>query len=197
MAKLAATTQVNVVPSVDPTNHVVHVTPDELRDILFARNGSSFCSFVAIYDMSAKGKMNIRGNSHHGNCFKIAETQALVTFDYAASMERRGDEASGKGNWSQAVVRDDGSLTPLSVHKADVESFNPLRCKPNARVYLRYEWRGGKSRYVNADGNEIKKAEIEPFLPKKESATVQFQVASLKNIVRLTIDKTTYLVDTE
>jgi hypothetical protein len=194
MTAAPTATILNILPPVEADHTTAHVTVDELRDILFARRGSGFISFVALYDMSAKGKMRKTNNPHIGNCYKLAETSAMVTFDYERSMEARGDEASGTGNWSQAVVRDDGTLTPLSVHGKDVESVNPLRCIPNARAYLRHEWRSGTSKYVRSDGSTIDKAEVAPFLPKREARTVEFATASLNSIVRLTMDKVTYIV---
>lgn len=203
MATLSPTVQINVIPAVNPTHQLIHVTPAELRDILYDRKGSAFCSFVALYDMSVRdkkgqlSKMNKTGNPYIDNLFKIADTHARVTFDYAASMERRGDEASGKGNWSQAVIRDNGSLTPLSVHKKDVTSYNPMRFHADAPAYLRYEQIKSDSRFVDADGNAIEKDKVYPYLKSSSASTVDFHVAKLTNLVRFVIDGKTYLVDTD
>jgi len=167
------------------------VTKNELVAILLARKGCCFVGFNAEYSMDDKGKMRKTDNPFIGQGIrKLAETLIMVTLDYDASMERRGDEAAGTGNWQQAVTRADGSLTPLSTHKADVGIESP-------RYYLRGEFRKSKSRYVNADGVELTNddvASLKRFLPKVEERTVEFHTVGLDSIKRLTIDNEDYIL---
>lgn len=167
------------------------VTRKELFAILLARKGCSFASFDAEYNMDDKGKMRKTGNRFHGmGVRKLATTSVMVTFDYEKSMERRGDEASGKGNWSMAVTRDDGSLTPLSIHKADEGSDDP-------RAYLRCEFRKSASRFVFSDGTPLtdaETAELKAFIPTKEKRTVEFYTVSLPSVKRMTIDHEEYIL---
>jgi len=170
---------------------MMQVTQNEIVAILMARKGCCFVGLDAEYNMDDKGKMRKTNNPFHGmGIVKEATTNIMVTFDYDKSMERRGDEASGKGNWSMAVTRKDGSLTPLSVHKADIGKDSP-------RHYLRGEFRNSVSRYVHADGKPLtdaEPAELKTFLPKKAKRTVEFHTVGLSNINRLTIDKTDYVL---
>jgi len=168
-----------------------HVTLNEMVGILLDRKGCCFVGINAEYSMDDKGKMLKRNNPFIGKGIrKLAETVVMVTFDYDKSMERRGDEAAGTGNWSQAVTRADGSLTPLSIHKADIGSDSP-------RYYLRGEFRQSKSRYVHADGTALtdnETTELKTFLPKRAPQTVEFHTVTMSNVKRLTIDKEDYIL---
>ena len=93
--------------------------------------GSQFVAFVAAYDMTAKGKM-VKKHRATGNpnpylsgLIKLSQTQASVTFNYENKVESRGGEfGETKGNWEQAVILQ-GKLTPLAVHKGDIETALP------------------------------------------------------------------------
>jgi len=186
--------KVEVAPEVETERPV---TLDQLVANLYGRKGCAFASIDASYDMDSKLKK--RNNPFYGKGLrKESKTEVMVTFDYAASMERRGDEASGKGNWSQAVVREDGSLTPLSVHKNDViamEDGKPMELKDNPRVYLRCEFRSSTSRYVDADGNEVDAELVKPHLKATGSkGAVNFHLVGLNNVRKMRIDGESYRI---
>ncbi len=192
---------------------VVLVTIDQLRDILYARTGSAFVSFTAKYDMDVKGKMlkggrgNVPTNPFIGKgLVKIATTTGGVTFRYDEGVERRLQkegkdvEDHKKGvSWSHAVTREDGTLTPLSVHAADVNddgSFQTL-----ARTYLRFRQDSSTSHYELPDGSLVEKSELQPWLPKSNNyknqgldKPLQFQTIAFSSLVSLTIDGVTYIL---
>lgn len=221
-------TNVNVVqPQTDET--VKLVTVNELRDMLVARHGSAFASVCCEYDMlevNERGqlkKMNKRDNPFIGGTLrKIAKTSIMVNFDYAASMERRtdGEETAKDGNWQQALCIG-GHLTPLTVHKGDIETRPKADAEPRKdgtykladlepilddddnviftvdepRVYLRCEFRSSESHYEDGEGNEIDKAEVNPHL-KKSSAPgpVDHHTVTLNNVTEMKIGGETYRI---
>ena len=181
------------------------VTEEELKNILLARKGSAFVSFIARYDMSAKGKMNKGGragvpvNPWFGNLFKISESRGSVTFNYEEGVARRleaeGKDASEhhKGEtWHRPILNAQGGYTPLCCHKDD-----------ESRVYLRYRQDGiMSSRYEDKDGNPVEKSAVETWLPDKSGSyanqgldnTLNMQTITLSNIVQLKLDHETYIL---
>jgi len=146
-----------VIPATAPQQVV---SPQVLASVLKDKGGSSsILAFSARYPMDDKGKMLKTGNPYVGRgIVKIARTQATVNWNSSQDKtEGRGGEFSGKGNHSQVVIVG-GKVTPLSVHKADIETTLPegkddkianrvavikdgvLICTaPKPRFYLRYE----------------------------------------------------------
>ncbi len=207
------TTQPTIVPKTEPKHHIVEVSTDQLRDILFARVGSSFVSCEAKYDMDKTGKMlkGGRGNTPANpwlgqGLVKLATTFGAVTFDFGAAVKRRlekegkaADEHQKGESWSQAVIRDDGSLTPLSVHKADINADGSF--KPFIRTYLRLRYDKSDSRYELPDGSIVDKKELAPWLPKPKSyknqgldSPVKFITVAFDSLLSLTIDGVKYLL---
>lgn len=177
------------------------VSHQQLRDILIQRKGCAFCAIDATYSMDDKGKMNKRGNPYIGKGLqKKTTTTVMVTFDYAASVERRTDgeqTAPGGPTWHRPVFMD-SKLTPLSVHQKDVTAYDdngkPISYRDDARIYLRGEFVKSESRYV-LNGQAVDKEDIKPYLPKRSSTgPVQFQLVKFDNIDRLRIDKTEYVL---
>ena len=198
----------------EPKHHVVVVTTDWLRDYLYARTGSAFISFTAKYDMDAKGKMlkggrgNVPVNPFVGKgLVKLATTRGGVTFKYDEGVQRRldkeGKDASDhkKGSsWSHAIVREDGTLTPLSVHAADINDDGSF--KTLARTYLRFRQDSSESHYELPDGSIVEKSELQPWLSKPNNYKsqgldnpLQFQTISFDSLVSLTIDGVTYFIE--
>ncbi|MAE81281.1 MAG: hypothetical protein CMB80_01005 [Flammeovirgaceae bacterium] len=165
MATATKTSTVTTVPvTVVPAQQVV--TGQTLASILKDKGGaSSFISFEAVYSMDDKGKMLVKDKAKNPNPYKgqgvvkIAKTQATV--NWASSEEKtlkRGGEWSGKGTWHQVVLIE-GKVTPICVHKADIETELPDELSDslnnrkavvnehgslnytakNPRFYLRYE----------------------------------------------------------
>lgn len=177
------------------------VTMDELRDILIRRHGSAFARVVMLTSMDDKNKMRKTNNPWYGkNIRKETMATVLVNFDYDASLQRRTDgEESAKGGptWQQAVIID-GKLTPLTVHKKDVISVDPLRINPNANCYLRCEYRSGSTRYIRPSGQVLSDAEadnIRSYQTERTPSAVKFMTVSFASVQRLTIDKITYVLD--
>ena len=169
------------------------LTQEQLIATLYTRKGCAFASIDADYDLD--GKMKKRNNPFYGKGLrKLSKTEVMVTFDYEKSMENRGDEAKGGSTWSQAVTRENGSLTPLSVHKADIVTPQSpgqrLVLKDDARAYLRCEFRSSTSRYVDAEGNEVAADLIKPHLKAtgKDDRTVKFHTVGLKNVKAMRLD---------
>lgn len=160
-------TQIRTQPEVFPVPETIQqqVTPFALAAILAQIKGSSFLSTVCRYDMLAKGKMLKKHPVtkepnpflKHG-LWKISEAQQTVNFNYEDKVDRRGGEhGETKGTWHTLVLIDN-HVTPLSVHKADIETYVPdgMEDKINnrravvvngnlhylidaPRLYLRYE----------------------------------------------------------
>ena len=214
-----AVTVVPTVTVVPPVERTISVTPQILASILKDKGGaSSFVSFLADYDMNAKGKM-LKGKAGNRNPFlgknlrKIAKTQATV--NWASSQKKtedRGGEFSGKGSWHTAVIID-GKPTPLSTHKADIktdengkavlnENGNLIYVVDSPRFYLRYETvraAGDGARadrtmrsdsHYEVDGVVVDKSEIEPWLPARSERKdeTDIQVACLSNLTEIRID---------
>lgn len=190
------------------------VTTDQLRDILYQRRGSCFINFRAEYDMTAKGKMlkkhriTKEPNPYfEDGLIKTSNTFGGVTFDYKAGVERRLDK-EGKDtddwqqgtSWSQAVVREDNSLTPLSIHKADINDDGSF--KPNARVYLRFRFDSSYSKYFSPKFGEIPVDELRDYLPAPSEYSNQnldeplkFITVCLNNLVSLKMDNIVYKLE--
>ena len=190
MSQVTANPTVTIAPPVVERT----VSIEQLIATLYGRTGCAFASMDADYD--ADEKMKKRNNPFYGQGLrKLSKTEVMVTFDYDKSMEKRGDEAAKNGKtWSQAVTREDGSLTPLSVHKADIVTPQSpgqrLVLKDGARAYLRCEFRSTKSRYIDAEGNEVAYELIKPHLKAtgKDDRTVKFHTVGLKNVTKLRLD---------
>tara|TARA_Y100000034_G_C6811339_1_gene364623 strand:- start:132 stop:842 length:711 start_codon:yes stop_codon:yes gene_type:complete len=110
-----------------------NVTPSTLASILKDKGDvHSFVVFDAKYDMLVTdkrgqlSKMKKRGNPFLSKgLWKYATTQ--VTVNWKSSQEKtesRGGEWSGRGTWHTVVIIG-GKVTPLSVHKDDIETFLP------------------------------------------------------------------------
>lgn len=175
------------------TMNVSHL---ELVKILYERKGSAFIGF----DAETSPKLNKRHRETKEPCpftnlVKHSKVNGLVTFDYESMMERRGDEAAGTGNWSQAIIRPNGSLTPLSCHKDDIQyngsKITWLSTRP--RIYLRYEQKSSESYYTD-NGKKVEKENVYPYLPPYKPQTVAFRTLKISNLKRLTIDKVTYIL---
>jgi len=194
-------TIVVVPPTTQPAVPVQQVTPEALASILKDKGGrSSFLTFDAVYDMTEMDarnqpkKMKKTGNPFLASGLeKHATTQ--VTVNWASSQEKsekRGGDFSGAGTWFTAVIVG-GKVTPLAVHKADIETEpadGPLAkrraivvngglvYKPNAKLfYLRYEivrapgdqprqerTMRSTSHYQLPNGDKVDKSMVEPFL---------------------------------
>jgi len=169
------------------------ITKAELIDILLARKGACFVGISAEYDMDAKGKMLAASPFRGKGLLKLSETTILVTFDYDKSLQRRSDgeeRAKGGPTWQQRVVRADGTLTPLTTHKSDVDL--PA---DEARFYLSGEFQTSSSRYAQG-GETVEKANVEPWLPTRNygAETVAWRTVALQNLNRVSIDKETYII---
>jgi hypothetical protein len=127
--------------------------------------------------------------------FRHVRATVNVGFDYAAKVEKRtdGEETAKGGNWSQAVVIGE-RITPLSVHKADVLTLDPLTVKDDARAYLRYDLltkaqeaaNFGKkdfSLYVDKDGNHVPEDAVKPHQPPYRPGVVEFRLLGLANVL--------------
>ena len=206
------TTEPTFVP-IERDNTVALVTTDELLNILYQRKGSSFISFQARYLMDEKGRMRKGGRSGTPiNLFfglgieKVSTTSGGVTFDYDAGVARRlakeskdADEHQKGTSWSQAVTRADGTLTPLSVHKADVNDDGSF--VENARVYLRFSQTKSVSHYEAPDGAIVDKSDLLPWLPPASNyknqgldKPLEFQTIGFDSIVSLTVDGVKYII---
>tara|TARA_Y100000034_G_scaffold1017_1_gene1297 strand:+ start:11818 stop:12528 length:711 start_codon:yes stop_codon:yes gene_type:complete len=126
--KTTAATAVEIVP---PAVQVVNTEEFGLA-LLDMGNAKPFMSFDANYDMDeldSKGqpkKMKKTGNYLLGKGLrKFATTQMTANWKSSqVKTESRGGEFSGKGNWFTAVIVK-GKVTPLAVHKDDVETTLP------------------------------------------------------------------------
>lgn len=186
-------TNAQIAVKIRPNPNTVKVlTVDELRDWLLSQHGNQFATAIIIYDMDQKIK---KTSPFYGTGIrKVSKTQVMVNFDYDKSLRKRTngeEEAAKNGNtWQRAIIIN-GKLTPITVHQADVAAEDPfgniLAMKPNARTYLRCEFRASESKIIDADGNEIDKADLAPHL-KKEShkdRAVQFHTVTLHKIHEL------------
>ncbi len=176
------------------------VSVKELIDTLVTLKGCKFASIDAEYPMDKK--MNKRNNPYYGQgLVKESTTNVMVTFDYDASLQRRSDgkeAAANNGNtWQQAIIID-GKLTPLTTHKDDVlgkDDKGNLILKNDARAYLRCEFRSSKSTIIDADGEEVSKEAVAPYLKKTSGKrTVEFHTVSLASVKRMTINGIEYRI---
>jgi hypothetical protein len=180
-----------VVSNVDD-NNVVIVTRQELVNRLLQKTGSSFMGLKASYSLDAK--MLKRNNPYYGiGLKKIAHTLMLVNFDYAKAVEKRSEgeeQAAGTGSWHYMLPSYTGSYSPLSVHKDDIQSYEPFLLKPNTnRFYLRGEFRKSESTILDKDNQVIDSNTIKPFLKSTgKPGPVDFHVVALMNVIEVTLD---------
>ena len=119
-------------------------------------------TFVNV-DTNTEPDMYKRGNPYVGRVRKVCKmTLQLNASDERKMLAANPEYTKGK-TYHEAVVRPDGTATPLSVHKT------------NGTLYLRAHPLAVQSvRYVDEQGNEIAKDELEPWLKKKgEPMTVR------------------------
>jgi hypothetical protein len=130
-AKTQTTTTTVITPVRDMP--VQTVKADTLASILKDKGGTpSFLSFDSVQDMAEldnKGqpkRMKKTGNPFLASgLLKFSKTQATVNWsDTKKKTESRGGEFSGKGSWHTVVIIG-GEVTPLSVHKGDIETYLP------------------------------------------------------------------------
>jgi len=141
-----------VIPAIAPQQVL---SPQVLASVLKDKGGaSSILAFSARYPMDDKGKMLKRGNPFVGRgIVKIARTQATVNWSSSEKKtEGRGGEFSGTGNHNQAVMIG-AQVTPLSVHKEDIETYLPAEVPVEVRV-------GKRVRYENNDWVVTQSAEM-------------------------------------
>lgn len=160
----------------------------ELVNILKARKGSSFIGLQleTPVKMNKKHRETKQVNPYDG-LTKDAKVFARVTFDYDASVERRGGELPEepkKEAWHRPIFNEAGGYTPLACHAQD-----------ESRVYLRFEEIRSESVYKLGE-ETIEKEEVYPYLPpyKADNRVMEFRLASLDNIKELRIDGVTYKI---
>lgn len=200
------------IPAV-PTATVIRIDHDELLNLLILRamkREGKGDVFQVDYktDMLKKGKLRAAARTAFAKgIFHVVRVTCQVNYDYGKKLEKRTDgEETAKGGptWQQAVEIN-GHLSPLTVHKDDVASVNPLRFIPNARVYLRYEpvtdnqkaagfGKSDFSRYEDADGNEIAYETVQPYFFDREPQAVNHRTLSLGNTTRVKLDGIFYEV---
>lgn len=192
--------------STDAQGNII-ASVDEIRDMLAMQSGASFVGFSARYDLIKKMVKKHRETKEpnpwlDSGVAKLSTTTILVSFDYDASLQRRTDgeeQAAGGPTWQQALIVN-GRLTPLTVHSEDVEEHDGhnVICKPNARCYLRGEFRSSESKFVMPDGEELnaeKVADLKQYLPiYKQGEVVKFRTVCLNNIESIRFGGTSYVI---
>jgi len=201
-----------VLPPAVPTDYTAaYVTPAELVDILLGEHQGYILSFAYQTDMLAKGKLLVSARAAFPNgLYRHRRLTANVSYDYEAKMERRGDEAAGTGNWSQALVKVEVGtgrefVTPFAVHKDDIsgvaKSGLPTFNTDSPRVYLRYEPPSKAQRdtnfcandydyYADKDGTIVNSEEVKKHYGKRSSKpTVEHRLLALSNCKRVYLHK--------
>jgi|TARA_Y100000310_G_scaffold243112_1_gene247516 hypothetical protein len=194
MAKTQTQTQPSTIVVISPTAPQQVVSPQVLASVLKNKGGSSsILAFSARYPMDDKGKMLKRGNPYAGRgIVKIARTQATVNWSSSEKKtEGRGGEFSGTGNHNQAVMIGN-QVTPLSVHKEDIETYLPAEVPDDVRVgkrvrYEDHDWIVSQSADMGADGQKHPVVEITRKLKKeeKEIDDDRVSVSMLVSVTRL------------
>jgi hypothetical protein len=191
------------------TLNVNLVNLDTLRDFLITRTliGQKGNIMIVEYkiNMLGKGKLKAAAKKFFTNgIFRHVKTTINVNYDFGTKFENRtGEEYEAKGNWQQAVIVG-GHISPLSIHKKDVEQLEPvMKIRHNANAYLRYEsmtenqrnagfGRNDFSHYVDANGIEIDKETVKPFYFDREEQIINHRTLTLSNVIRMQVDGEIY-----
>lgn len=129
----------------------------DLPTVVMGIRGSTFVGI----DTDTEPDMNKRGNPFYGRVRKLCTMNVQLNASDRKKMEKVDPSYVPAETYHTAIKRDDGTVTPLSVHKT------------NGTLYLRAHPMSVQSvKYVDAaTGEEIAKAEIEPWLRKKGEPT--------------------------
>ncbi len=158
---------------------------------LMAQRGSKFITIIA----ETEPRMRKTGNPFIG-AKKVSRVNGRINANYdgnvLARLAKEGKDASefSKGeSWHEAITRDDGTMTPFCAHKK------------TGAIYIRFVLENAiESHYFDANGNEIDKDAIAPFLQTSTYANqgldnpIIFLTYGMESVKALTIDGMTYLI---
>jgi len=193
---MQTTTKAPIVTKVDNTDTIVVLTKNDFIDILMNTKGATPITFIANTDpkMVKKHRETKTPNPYIG-AIKISKVNGIVNFKYEEGVNRRLEKEGktpdfeAKENWHQAIVRPDGTLTPLCEHKQ------------NGKKYLRFMPINAIETSFELDGQPIDKEILKPYLPAHKPNTNQgldkpmdFRTYDIDNIKQLKMNKIIYIL---
>ena len=180
-----------------PSTAIV-ISEQRMISILSDVRGCEPITFIARTDP----KMRKTGNPFVGRVVKVAKVNGLVNFNYEANvlkqLEREGkspaDFQQGE-SWHEAVVRNDGTLTPFCKHKT------------NGSLYLRFRLIGSiesEYRWINSD-TPLTSAEMDQLRPfivvstysnqgVEAGSEIKFLTYGFSSVKVLTLEKQTFVI---
>ena len=184
-----------VVSTQTPTTAIV-INVARLVEILMAVRGAEPITFIA----RTVPAMRKTGNRFVGLVEKVAKTNGMVNVDYTKAVERQlvreGKDVSEfqEGtSWHHAVIRADGTFTPLCQHNKNNSYY--LRFVAGNTLESEYRWIANDSPLSTADVAELKTfLQISTYANQSLEKTIKFQTRDLSSIKVLTLEKQTYII---
>jgi hypothetical protein len=127
--------------------------PNVVKDI----KGSTFVGL----DTDTEPDMNKRNNPFYGRVRKVCKMLVQLNASDERKMLSENPDYTPAETYHEAVVRPDGTATPLSVHKT------------NGTLYLRAHPLSVQSVRYLVDGVEVPKEVVEPYLKVKGEPTTE------------------------
>lgn len=167
------------------------ITRNELQAMLAAERGATFIG------LSYRSQSGLKAAAKREGAYKLGNGSFQVNFQYDGAVRRQAeregidpDEFVGGSSWHEAVVREDGTLTPFSAHK------------DSGKLYLRVRRTSGEpSRYFDGNGNRVEaEAVMTPSALKggygnqPSEKKIMVQTIGFDSVVGATINGTVYTV---
>jgi len=154
-------------------NNVVQMV-DTLEMVGFLKTNGTQCRFVSLVCKTPVVKIKV--NNPFGKVFKVASKIGIINANFNTSVRKRIAEklgvvlsdvqyTNGK-TWFEHVLTPEGKPLPLVQHKDER--------KRNGKYYIQYFPHKSTHRYVNANGEPLTDAQVEPYLY-KESERSEFK----------------------
>jgi len=192
----ATLTQTSPVVSTSTPSTAIVINVARLVEILMAVRGAEPITFVARTIPS----MRKTGNRFVGLIEKVAKVNGMVNVDYSAAVERQlvreGKDVSEfhKGeSWHHAVIRNDGTFTPLCQHNKNNSYY--LRFVAGNTLESEYRWIANDAPLSDSDVAELKTfIQTSTYANQGVDKAIRFQTRDLSSIKILTLEKQTYII---
>jgi len=181
-----------------PSTAIV-VSEKRMIDMLSDIRGAEFITFIA----RTEPKMRKTGNPFTGRVVKVAKVNGQINFSYERAvlkqLEKEGkspaDFQQGE-SWHEAVVRNDGTLTPFCKHKTNGSLY--LRFRLIGSIESEYRWANSDTPLTSAEVDQLK-----PFIVvstysnqgiENPDNVVKFLTYGFSSIKVLTMNKETFII---